>query len=138
MKLSHLFTSAILLIALFAGCLKGNSADVPAGFAVIREHVVSAPRNDPPVTSLLDYTLTGIDGKPVTRETLPPLVDMQPGALVAVGSHEFKALVSPHLRPSNHHQIEVVFKADVRNGKIYYLADKDGAPVLLEMKARKN
>ena len=133
---NHQYPAAILALALVAGCSSWNAQAAPAGFAVIREHVLSAPHNDPPISSTLDFTLTEIDGKPVTRETIPPLVDLQPGVLVSAGNHEFKALVSPHVRPPNHQPAEVVFQLSVQSTKLYYLVDKDGGPVLIEAKSR--
>lgn len=135
-KISRRYTIATFLIVLIAGCSNWNAGKAPAGFAVIREHVVSAPGNDPPISSTLDYSIVEIDGKPVTRETILPLVDMQAGALVSAGSHEFKALVSPHFRPRNHQPANTVFRADVQSTKVYYLVDKRGGPVLIEAKAR--
>jgi hypothetical protein len=136
MNFPRQYTVATFLIVLVAGCSNWNAEEAPTGFAVIREHVVLAPGNDPPISSTFDYTIVEIDGKPVTRETIPPLVDMQPGALVSAGSHEFKALVSPHARPPDHRPAKAVFRADVQSKKVYYLVDKDGGPVLIEAKSR--
>ncbi len=136
MKLSYRFISVVLLVLLTAGCSRWNAEEAPAGFAIIREHMISAPQNDPPITSTLDYTLIKIDGNPVVRETIPPLVDLQRGALVSAGTHEFKALVSPHVRPPGHEPAEVVFTAEVQSAKVYYLVGQDGGPVLIEAKSR--
>lgn len=114
------------------GCVRWNIDRAPAGFAVVREHVVSAPRNDPPVASTLDFTITEIDGAPVTREKIPPWVDLQPGALMSAGTHQFKALVAPHLRPRDWRAKEVSFTATVESGKVYFLVDREGAPALIE------
>jgi hypothetical protein len=136
MKSLSRYTVATCFIALVAGCSQWNAEEAPAGFAVVREHVIAAPGNDPPISSTLDFTVIEVDRKPVTRETIPLLVDVQPGALVSAGSHEFKALVSPHARPPNHRPAEVVFSANVQSTKVYYLVDKDGEPVLVEAKSR--
>lgn len=120
---------------LAAGCSKWNPEEAPAGFAIIREHTISAPGNDPPITSTLDFTLIEIDGKPVARESIPPGVDLQRGALVSAATHQFKALVSPHVRPPDHQPAEVIFTAEVQSTKVYYLVGKDGGPVLIEAKS---
>ena len=132
MKSLHRTILAISALALGSSCSNRTDEAVPPGYAVIREHVVSAPRNDPPISSTLDFTLIEVDGKPVIRETIPRWVDMQPGALVSAGNHEFKARVSPHARPPNHQPTDVVFKLKVESQKVYYLVDKDGWPVLVE------
>ena len=136
MKLPCRYTLASLLIVLAAGCSKWNAEEAPAGFAIIREHTISAPGNDPPITSTLDFTLIEIDGKPVTRETVPPWVDLQRGALVSAGTHQFKAMVSPHVRPPGYQPAEVVFTATVNSSRVYYLVGKDGGPVLIKAKPR--
>lgn len=136
MKLPYRYTVATLLVSLVAGCSMRNAEEAPAGFAVIREHMIGVPGNDPPISSTLDFTIIEIDGNPVTRETIPPFVSMQPGALVPAGIHEFKALVSPHVRPPNHRPAAAVFRANVQSTKVYYLIGKDGGPVLIEAKAR--
>jgi hypothetical protein len=130
------YAIATYLVVLVAGCSNWDVGKAPAGFGVIREHVVSAPGNDPPISSTFDYSIVEIDGKPVSRETIPPWIDMVSGALVSAGSHEFKALVSPHLRPLNHQPAKTVFRADVQSTKVYYLVDKEGGPVLIEAKGR--
>ena len=135
MQTPFLYFSSIVLVAFVAGCSNWNSAEAPAGFAIIREHMISVPKNDPPIHSTLDFTITEIDGKPVTRESVPPFVDMQPGALVSAGSHEVKALVSPHVRPPDHRPAQVVFKVNVESTKVYYLVGKDGGPALIEAKS---
>jgi hypothetical protein len=123
------------LLTMFAllgvsGCSGADKA--PIGYGVVREHVISAPHNIPPIRSELDFTIIEIDGSPVKREVLPPLVDMQPGALVAAGAHHFKAKVAPHMRSPGDQPHEVSFDASVESEKIYYLVDKDGIPVLIE------
>lgn len=135
MKLPCRFTLAFLLIVLAAGCSKWNAEEAPAGFAIIREHTISAPGNDPPITSTLDFTLIEIDGKPVARESIPPGVNLQRGVLVPAGTHQFKAMSSPHIRPPNYQPVEVVFTATVNSSKVYYLVGKDGGPVLIEAKS---
>src|SRR5437868_5734859 len=93
---------AALLLLAAAGCAKWQADKAPAGFAIVREHVIMAPGNDPPISSKLDFTLTAIDGAAITRETVPPWVDIQPGALVAAGRHSFKAWIAPHFhRPGD-------------------------------------
>jgi hypothetical protein len=115
------------------GCgRKGDVHQAPDGFGIVREHMISVPGNIPPVRSKLDFTITEIDGGPVTREIPPSLVDMQPGAVVRAGAHQFKAKVAPHLLPAGYRPHEVSFVANVESGKIYFLVDKDGEPVLVE------
>jgi hypothetical protein len=129
-----LASAAILALQslLGSGCLLWKIDQAPSGFAIVREHMISAPRNDPPVTSTLDFTITAIDGAAVVREKVPPWVDMQRGALVAAGAHQFKAWVAPHTRPRDYQPKEVSFAASVDSGKVYFLVDRDGAPVLIE------
>jgi len=118
---------------LFGNRLEWNIYKPPHGFAIVREHVISAPRNVPPIRSLLDFTVTEIDGAPVKREIPPPFVDMQRGALVQGGIHSFRARVQPHLLPRGYQPYEVSFVASVEVGKVYYLVDTDGGkPVLVE------
>jgi hypothetical protein len=125
--------AALAIQALFGGCVFWNVDRAPAGFSIVREHIISSPQNDPPVTSTLDFTLTEIDGAAVTRERIPPWVDMNRGALMSAGAHQFKAAVAPHLRPHDFQPKEVSFAATVASGKVYFLVDdKDGAPVLVE------
>jgi hypothetical protein len=135
MKSPCRYILTFLLIILAAGCSKWNAEDAPAGFALIREHTISAPGNDPPITGTLDFTLIEIDGNPVARETIPPWIDQQRGALVSAGTHQFKAMASPHVRPPDHQPAEVVFTATVKSSKVYYLVGKDGGPVLIEAKS---
>lgn len=105
----------------------------PYGFAVVREHLVFAPRNIPPIRSNLDFTIVEIDGAPVRREIPPPLVDRQPGALVSAGPHSFRAKVQPHALPPHYQPYEVTFVAIVESGKVYELVDDErGAPILVE------
>jgi hypothetical protein len=105
----------------------------PDGFGVVREHMVFAPHNVPPIRSELDFTILEVDGAPVRREIPPRYVDIQPGALVSAGSHRFKAKVAPHLLPRGYQAHEVVFTANVESGKVYYLVDdKNRDPVLIE------
>jgi len=103
----------ILLMALMAGgCTKWDPNQAPAGFAVVREHAITGKvvfRNNLPVSSPLDFTLTEIDGAPIARETIPPWVDLQRGALVPAGAHGFKALAQPYVLPLNYQPKEVSF-----------------------------
>ena len=104
----------------------------PDGFAVVREHVIFAPRNIPPARSELDFTIITVDGAAVVRERPPPFVDLEPGALVAAGIHRFTARVAPHLLPPGYRPYEVSFMAAVEGGKIYFLVDREKMPVLVE------
>jgi hypothetical protein len=127
--------AAFLLSAcvVLGGCKQEwNIHKAPEGFSIVREHVISAPRNIPPIQSELDFTIIEIDGAPVRRENLPPLVDIQPGALITAGAHCFRAKVAPHLLPPNYRPYEVSFVATVERGKIYLLVDKNGGLVLVE------
>jgi hypothetical protein len=116
------------------GCAQEASIHkAPDGFAIVREHVVFNPHNIPPIRSELDYTIVEVDGAPVTRETPPPWVDMQPGALVSAGTHHFEARVQPHRLPLGYQPKDVSFAATVESGKVYFLVgDKDDIPVLVE------
>jgi hypothetical protein len=86
----------------------------------------------PPIRSELDFTVIEIDGAPVVREIRPPLIDIQPGALVAAGMHRFRARVAPHILPPGYRPYEVSFVGAVESGKIYFLVDKNKMPVLVE------
>lgn len=138
MNLCHIRWRKAILLSAFAlvGCTRWRAEEAPVGFAIVREHVIDAPGNDPPVRSTLDYTLTAIDGAAVTRETVPPWIDIQPGALVHLGTHRFKALVSPHARRLGDRPKEESFSAIVESGKVYFLVDRDGQPVLIEARTK--
>jgi hypothetical protein len=126
-------TAVLVIQSLLGGCVFWNSDEAPPGFSIVREHIISCPRNDPPVTSTLDFTITKVDGAAVTREKLPPWVDMQRGALIPAGPHQFTAMVAPHLRPPDFKPKEVSFAATVTSGTVYFLVDnQDGAPILVE------
>ena len=123
----------LLLVVLLGtgGCAPPSKA--PAGFGVVREHMLSAPHNVPPIYSLLDFTIIEVDGAPAKRERPPLFVDMQPGALVSAGTHRFMARTTPHLIPPGYRPREVTFEASVESEKIYWLVDdKNGGPVLIE------
>ena len=120
-------------LLLLVGCgWEWSIHKAPEGFGVVREHIVFAPRNIPPVRSELDFTIFEIDGAPVAREVPPPFVDIQPGALVPIGNHHFRARVAPHRLPPGYPGREVSFDASVESGKVYFLVDKNGMPVLVE------
>jgi hypothetical protein len=122
-----------LFIVLWGGCGGRDLSQAPAGFGVVREHVIFDPHNVPPISSKLDFTIFEIDGAPVKREIPPPFVDMQPGALVSAGTHRFKARVAPIIRPRDYQPYEVTFEAKLESGKVYYLVDQNGDPVLIEL-----
>ncbi len=129
--------ASIVAIALAAlcGCTKWDLNQAPAGSAVVREHAITKKvvfQNNLPVSSELDFTLTQIDGAPIARETIPPWVHLQRGALVPAGEHRFKALAQPHVLPRDYQPKEVSFVATVESGKVYYLIDKDGMPALID------
>src|SRR4051812_24517401 len=93
---------ALLSAAAFGvvGCTQPTQA--PEGYAIVREHLVFSSKDmEPQIRSRLDYTIIEIDGAPIRREKVPPLVDMQAGALITVGHHRFKAHVEPHVRPAD-------------------------------------
>jgi hypothetical protein len=121
-------------IALQVGCGQESSIHkAPRGFAAVREHIVFAPHNLPPIKSELDFTIVAVDGGPITRETPPPFVDMRPGVLVTAGTHRFVARVQPHRLPRGYQPKEVSFVATAESGKVYFLVDdSNGAPVLIE------
>ena len=125
----------LLLIALtVCGCTKWNPYQAPSGFAVVREHSLGKVvfQNNLPVSSSLDFTITKIDGAPVARETIPPWVDLQRGALVPAGAHRFDVLAQPHAHPLGYQPKEVSFVETVTSKTVYYLVEKEGLPVLIE------
>jgi hypothetical protein len=131
-------TTTILLLALaLVACARWNGDEAPAGFAIVREHTISAARNDPPISSTLDYTITAIDEKAVIRETVPRWVDIQRGALISTGSHTFKVLAMPPMYRPGDIAKEDSFTATVGSGKVYFLVDKNGQPVLIEARSKK-
>ena len=133
---STVWRGPILLIALtVCGCAKWDPNQAPAGFAVVREHAIIGKvvfQNNLPVSSALDFTITEIDGAPIARETIPPWVDLQRGALVPAGARRFKALAQPYVLPRDYQPKEVSFVATVESRKVYSLIDKDGMPALIE------
>jgi len=133
---STTWRGALLSIAfIVCGCTKWDPNQAPAGFAVVREHAIIGKvvfRDNLPVSGPLAFMLTEIDGAPITRETIPPWVHLQRGALVSVGAHRFKALARPVVLPRYYQPKEVAFVATVESRKVYYLIDKDGMPVLSE------
>jgi hypothetical protein len=133
------FLTAILLIPVaLASCSKWNGDKAPAGFAIIREHVIDNPWNDPPIKSTFDVTIKAIDGAATKRETVPPWVDIQRGALIPAGSHHFTVLVMPSLHRPGDVAKEVSFVESVASRKVYYLVGKeDGQPALIEAHSRR-
>lgn len=127
---------AVLSVVLLAGCEEWKSDVAPEGHAIVREHAVYGPRNDPPIFSTLDFTILEIDGGPVVREVVPRLVDIQHGALVTAGKHTIKVSVSPHARRPGERPAEMTFEITVASGKVYYLVGKDGGPFLAEARVR--
>lgn len=123
------FVTAQLLLA--NGCTRWEIDRAPAGFAIVREHIVLSPHNDPPVATDWDFTLLAVDDAAITRETIPPWVDLQRGALIAAGSHRFMALAQPHRRTPHVSPKEVVFTAIVESGKVYFLVGTESAPQLV-------
>jgi hypothetical protein len=113
-----------------------NAYKAPDGFGIVREHVISSPNNLTPIRSNFDHTILSIDGGPITRETLPDFVDMQPGALVAAGVHHFEARVAPVVLPPDYKPFEVSFDARVESGKVYFLVDQEKKPALVEARPR--
>jgi hypothetical protein len=119
------------------GCSRYWDANrAPEGYSIVREHVVFSPNNNPPVRSELDYTLIDVDGGPITRESYPKFVDLQPGALVVAGVHRFRARVEPVLRPPDYKPHEVSFEGRVESGKVYFLVEQQKAPALVEARPR--
>ena len=118
---------------LLAACgAKWDPTKAPDGFGIVREHVVSAPRNIPPIQSEWDYTIIDIDGRPVVRETYPPWIDLQVGALVSAGLHHFRGRVSPHALPAGYKPREVSFDGDVEGGKVYFVLGQQNGASLVE------
>jgi hypothetical protein len=117
---------------LFGGCGPRRLHNIPAGFAVVQEHIIYAPHNIPPIRNDIDFTIIEVDGAAFTRETPPFLVDMQPGVLVSAGTHHFRAKTMPHLHKIGDQPTEVTFDATVEGGKAYFLVNKDKLPVLVE------
>lgn len=131
-------TAILLIAASLLGCSKWDIDEAPTGFAIVREHMVYAPRNDPVISSTLDFTITAVDGKAVIREAVPRWVDIQQGALISAGKHDFEALVMPHLRRPSDVPRRVSFTATVASGKVYFIVDdQKGNPVLIESHLKK-
>ena len=128
-----------LLIAaagLLGGCYpNGYDSTAAGGFGIVREHIISAPRNDPPILSTIDYTIASVDGKAPVRERVPPWVDLQPGVLLTAGSHRIVARAVPHLRPKDHAPKELSFTLEIGDRKVYDLVDDpSGNPHLVEVR----
>ena len=130
--------SLLLVLLAVSGCWDVNKA--PAGFGVVREHVISA-RNDPPIRSEINFTILEIDGAPVKRESIPRYVDQPPGAIVSAGTHRFRVNSAPHAQPPGYQSHlppgyqphEVTFEANVESERVYYLVEnKNQDPVLIE------
>jgi hypothetical protein len=124
---------AVLVLALLCGCKDGD--DPPNGYCQVKEHVLWAPSNDPPIESELDCSLLEVDGAPPKR--IPRIrSDEDPDALVPAGFHHFKAK-APLWRahPSDAVPHEFTFDASVESGKKYYLAEKDAKLVFVEVHA---
>ncbi len=113
-----------------------DATRAPQGYGIVREHVVFSPNNLPPIRSELDYTLIDVDGGPITRESYPKFVDLQPGALLVAGVHHFRARVEPVLRPRDDMPYEVSFEGKVESGKVYFLVEQQKAPALVEARPR--
>ena len=100
--------------------------------AVVQGHLIYAPHHVPPIHNDDDYTLFDIDGQGVKLEKIPPLVDMQPGAVVGPGTHRFKVRVAPHLRRPDYVPQVVTFTATVEAGKRYFVVSGGTQPALVE------
>jgi hypothetical protein len=94
--------------------------------------MISTFHNNPPVRNDFDYSLVDIDGRPIKKEKQPPWVDMQPGALVGPGKHEFKVSVTPVRRPAHYVPSEIAFTASVEAGKRYFITSQEGRVRLVE------
>ena len=124
---------AVLLgwVIFLGGCGRRHH-NIPDGYAVVMEHVIDSPHNVPPIRNDMDFTIIEVDGGTFTREAPPFLVDMQPGVLVAAGTHHFRAKTMPHLHKIGDQPTEVTFDATVESGKAYFLVNKYRLPVLVE------
>lgn len=129
--------AAPLLVVLVAFSLAGCAAPdfAPAGFGIVREHIIFASRNDPPILSTYDLTIVSVDGQPPQRESLPRLTHDRPGVQMPAGTRRIVARVSPHLRPAGHVPEERTFDLTVESGKAYYLfGDEAGRVQLVEVR----
>jgi hypothetical protein len=123
------------LVLLVACNWKWDPDKAPEGFGIVREHVISAPHNIPPIRSEWNYTIIDIDGRPVVRETYPPWIDLQAGALVSVGTHHFRGRVAPNLLPRDYKPHEVSFDGNVASGKVYFVVGQENEASLVESHA---
>ena len=122
--------AALCALSLLPGCRRGPY-DHP-DLAVVQGHMIATSHNYPPVRNDFDYSIIDVDGHPIINEKQPPLLDMQPGALVGPGKHRFKVSVTPIRLPPNYVPQEVHFTAIVEAGKRYFITSRNGLIILVE------
>lgn len=143
---SHMPLALFALAALACGKYWDYSK-APEGYSIVRDNVISSPRNIPPVTTRFVYSVIEVDGASPKRETVPVFVDAQPGVQVSAGHHWFRARVSyfplpqditgrnnpPEIPPEWRKPKEIRFEEDTLSGVAYMIVgDKDGGPVLVQ------
>ena len=127
---SPLMRPLSVALVFWGGC-KGTDK-FPDGFCLVREHVVWAPSNIPPIESELDCSLLEVDGAPPQRKPRTKLDDGDPDALIPSGFHHFKARATPWRMPPDAVRHEMFFDASVEGGKEYYLVEKATQLVFVE------
>jgi hypothetical protein len=125
---------AVIGLVAISGCkAEWSIHKAPDGYAIIRDGILTAPRNIPPIHNELEFAIIGVDGGPVERERVPPFVDEPPGVLVVTGTHRLRSIVGPPWRGPGYHSKDITFQVTVENRKVYFLeGDKDGMPILVE------
>ena len=133
-----------ILVGVLSGCSVRNEA--PRGYAIVRDNIITAPRNFPPVETDFVVSILKVDGAEPVPESIPPLVDQTPGAQVTAGHHKFRARVKfvalrRDMDPKTHLPIipagwqrprECDFEGDLVDGVVYFLVgDAVGNPVFI-------
>ena len=133
-----------LLVAVLSGCSVRNEA--PRGYSIVRDNIITAPRNLPPVETDFVVSILKVDGAEPVPESIPPLVDQAPGVQVTAGHHKFHARVKfvalpGDMDPKSHLPIipagwqsprEVDLEGDLVDGVVYFVVgNAAGNPVFM-------
>jgi hypothetical protein len=136
-----------VLAAISPGCARlWNQSRAPQGYSIVRDQIISAPRNLPPIETNFVYSILEVDGSAPVPEWIPPFVDALPGAKMTAGHHKILAKIKyfplpkdidpktslPVIPAAWRESKEIVFEKDLSDGVVYYLVgNAEGNPELI-------